>query len=262
MREEDNQEEETEKREKPLEVKLQTKCLELCTHLISHPNREIRLRAIDLTRELSKNLAEHTNDYLPLVHKLWSPICQRFSLDDLVVKARILFALFDLCLLSGDFLAQRFVKEFLPRLGTFMRDQAKHSANCSKDATYIYSQAFKLQCAVLVNIDKICVCMDVREAQLEQLIDSIVLVYLDKRQPKRLQLLATDALRHFALIDADTVWLCHIYVLPFQSLRGDVYERAVEMFKCANMKLPYPKFDQLQIADDMVVDLLDLFNTI
>lgn len=119
-----DEEEMTKKKNVPLHVKLQTRCLELCTHLISHPNRTIRLDVVELVRELAKNLAEHTNDFLPLVHKLWSPMCQRFSLDtDLIVKSRILFALLDLCVLSGDFLTQRFVKEFMPRLASFMRDQ-------------------------------------------------------------------------------------------------------------------------------------------
>lgn len=255
------------KRESPLHVKLQIRCLELCTHLISHPNREIRLRVISLIRELSKNLAEHTDDFLPLVHKLWSPICQRFSLDDQIVKSRIIFALFDLCVLSGDFLASRFIKEFLPRLCQFMREQSKQSSNSVskiKNPTYVYSQVFKLQCAVLANIDKICVVVEIKQIELENVIDSIVLTCLDKRQPKRLQSLAVEAMKNCALVDPDTVWLCLLYVIPFRSIREShpsEAERIEMVYKQADMRGFNTKMN-IELSDEVLSSLIDLFNAI
>lgn len=257
------------KKDRPLHVTLQVRCLELCTHLISHPSREVRLQCIGLVRELSKNLAEHQDDFLPLVHKLWSPICQRFSLDDHIVKARILFALFDLCVLSGDFLASRFVKELLPRVCQFMREQCKQSLVSSSSAatTYVYSQAFKLQCAVLANIDKICVVVEIKQMELEWVLDSIVVPCLDKRQPKRLQALAVDAMRTCAYVDADTVWLVLLCLLPFRTAQmRDVYvsecERGEQMYKLAGMSMFTSKMANLQLTDEVLASLVSLFNDI
>lgn len=269
--EEDNDDDDNQEKKKktsaPLHVRLQTRCLELCTHLVSHPSREVRLRVVNLVRELSKNLAEHTDAFLPLVHKLWSPICQRFTLDDHIVKARIVCALFDLCVLSGDFLASRFLKEFLPRLCQFMSEQQtlwQRQRQQSNPTTYVYSQAFKLQCAVLANIDKICVVVEIKQSELEAVIDAIVLECLDKRQPKRLQALACEAMRNCALIDPDIVWLCLFYVVPFRSLAAQWTqhaERAEQAFSAAGMRIINPKRN-IELSDETLSTLLDLFNSI
>jgi hypothetical protein len=189
-------------------------CLDKCQHLISNPDRRVRLRVIETIGELSRNLAtEHENDFLPLVHKLWSPLMQRFALDDPVVKARIVRLLFELSVLCGDFISSRFVKEFLrPRLCAFMFEQARASAG--QDATYAYTSVFKLQAAVLMHIDKMCILFDVKELDLEFVVERIVLGYLDRKQPRRLQALAVEGLRNLALIDPDVVWVCLHYVLP------------------------------------------------
>lgn len=263
MKEEDD--DPKQKPEVPLHVRLQIRCLELCTHLISHPSREIRLKVIGLVRELSKNVAEHTDQFLPMVHKLWSPICQRFSSDDLVVKARIVCALFDLCVLSGDFLAARFVQEFLPRLCQFMREQSKQSiSSATRNPTYVYSAAFKLQCTVLANIDKICVVIQITQLELELVLDAIVFTCLDRRQPKRLQSLALNALRHCALVDPDVVWLSLLRVIPFEANSVAFYqdfERAQAAFKVASMRMFTPKVN-FEFNDEVLVSLFSLFNKI
>lgn len=249
----------------PVHIKLQIKFLELCVNLISHPRKEIRLRVIDLVRELSINLAEYSNQFLPLVHKLWSPICQRFTLDDLIVKAKIVSLLFDLSVLSGDFLSARFAKEFLPRLCKFMSEQAKLSAAHHKDATYVYSHSFKLQCAILDNIDKLCIVLDLKQIELEMCIESTVLGYLDHKQPRKIQLLALNALKNCALIDADVVWLCLHYVIPFNTLRNiePTEENNNQRTNWTHLKsYSSPirlKFPSQQITNEILFSLLDLF---
>ncbi|CAF0854331.1 unnamed protein product [Brachionus calyciflorus] len=255
----------------PLHVELQKRCLELCTHLISHPFRQVRIQIIDLARELSKNLAEYTNEFLPLVHKLWSPICYRFSSDDLIVKSKIIQLLFDLSVLCSDFISSRFTREFLPRLNSFMREQAKVSGRSSKieggnlgDATYIYSHAFKLQCKILSNLDKMCVLFEIKEIELENLIDSCILVYLDKLQPKKLQLLALNACKSCALIDPDVVWLSLHYVLPFQNILSNKFYLDNEKDLLNNLnyssdiKLKY----NFNLNEEIILSLLGLFSEI
>ncbi len=181
--------------------------------------------------------------------------------------------MFDLSLLCGDFLSSRFVKEFLPRLCTFMKAQASVSLKSTRivksdsslggnepsnigDSTYIYSHAFKLQCSILANIDKICILLDIKELELEDLISDVILTHLDKRQPKKLQQLAVSSLRNCALIDANIVWLCLHYTLPSNSIAGSDSDQAK----------PPPfiktKFTSMQFNQDVLIDLTDIFNTI
>ena len=249
----------TDKEQIPLNIKLQSKCLTMCTHLISHPFKQIRLYIIELIGELSKNLVEYTNEFLPLVHKLWSTICQRFAYDDLIIKSKIIYLLFDLSVLCGDFISSRFCKEFLPRLCFFMSDQAKLSLKSKKDddsnlndidSTYIYSHLFKLQASILANIDKMCILFEIKETELENLIDSIILKYLDERQPVKLQYLALNAIKTCALIDADVVWLSLHYIIPFGHS-----ENFSNLDYSKNVKLKY----SFKIKEEILVDLIEIF---
>ena len=257
----------TEKEQIPLNIKLQSKCLTMCTHLIAHPFKQIRLYVIELIGELSKNLVEYTNEFLPLVHKLWSPICQRFAYDDLIIKSKIIYLLFDLSVLCGDFIASRFSKEFLPRLCCFMSDQANFSLKSKKgdlnladnsklndiDSTYIYSHSFKLQASILTNIDKMCILFEIKEIELENLIDSILLKYLDERQPDKLQCLALNAIKTCSLIDSDVVWLSLHYIIPFSKL-----ETFNNLNYSTNIKLKY----NFKIKDEILAGLIGVFRDI
>lgn len=256
--EEEIQEEEAKKI--PLHVELETKCLQVCTHLISHPFKQIRLQIIEIIKELCRNLAENTNEFLPLVHKLWSPVCHRFSLDDLIVKSKIMSLLFELSVLCGDFLSSRFCKEFLPRLCSFMSEQAKVSAKSNlNDPTYVYSHAYKLQCAILMHIDKMCVLFEIKELELESLIESVVLVYLDKKQPKKLQSLALQAVQNCSLIDSDIVWICLHYVLPFTSiLYDDNFKEYKKLIPSSQIKHKY----NFSFNRDILFALFEIFSKI
>jgi hypothetical protein len=266
MREDQPEPEETNtgaKKVIPLHVKLQTLCLDKCQHFVSNPDKQIRLRVIEVIRELSRNLAtEHEDEFLPLVHKLWSPLMQRFNLDDLIIKVRIVYLLFDLSVLCGDFINSRFVKEFLkPRLCQFMFEQSRLSMN--HDQTYIYTNIFKLQVSILTNIDKMCILFDIKDLDLEFIVERMILNHLDRRQPKRLQLLAVDALRNMALIDSDIVWMCLHFVLPFEEFSrfckdqsdSDEIKPNYSMF-IKNKKL------NIQLSDETLHSLSSLMQTL
>lgn len=248
----DDQEEEIEtKKQVPLYVKLQSKCLDKCQHLISHPDRSIRLRVIEIVSELSKNLAyDHVDEFLPVVHKLWSPILHRFSLDsELVVKIRLVYLLFDLSVLCGDFLTSRFVKEFLkPRLCNFMKHSALTLLNQTNkiDPVDMYTQSFKFQQALLSTIDKWCILFDIKECDLEYVIETCVCFYLDKRQPSQLQHLATEAIRNMANIDPDIVWLSINYLIRSSN---------------TSIKLKH-SLATVQLAEHISTSLLDILNSI
>lgn len=234
----------------PLHIKLQKKCMDLCVHLISHPSKQVRFNAIQSISEFSRSLAMHENEFLPLVNNIWLPICQRFTLDDFIIKSKIVNLMFDLSVFCAEFLSSRFCKEFLPRLCSFMTDQAKQSQKASKlDTTYIYSHAFKLQYAILTNLDKMCILFEIKELELENFIEKSILMYLDKQQPKKLQQAALNALRNCSLIDPDLVWLCLHYVIPFSSVKETnfVYSRDIK------------KKYEFKFSEDTLDGLLSLF---
>jgi hypothetical protein len=250
----EKEQENDEKKPAPLYVELQVRCLNLCQHLISHPYRQIRLLIVDVVREICFNLADNQNELLPLVHKLWSPICKRFGMDDLVMKSKIMLLLFDLSIFCTDFLASRFSKEFLPHLGQFMFEQAKQSLKYLSDSTYIYSQAHKLQCAILNNLDKMCVLFEIKELELEIFIVNSLLPYLDHRQPKRLQQLALTSLRSFSYIDSDVVWICLHYATANNNRSSQIKSNN------NGSRLSNNITQQLQLSTDTLNQLTDLIN--
>jgi TELO2-interacting protein 1 len=79
-------------------------------------------------RVLKKGLplmAPHEDQLLPLVHKIWSPLVQRFSLDQNVVVLRLSFEL--LCVLastSKSFIRHRCLEQVLPSICQFVEKQA------------------------------------------------------------------------------------------------------------------------------------------
>jgi hypothetical protein len=248
----------------PLHVKLQALCLEKCQHFISNPDKQIRIRIIEVIRELSRNLAtEHENEFLPLVHKLWPPLMQRFGLDDLIVKIRIIYLLFDLSVLCGDFINSRFVKEFIkPKLCHLMYEQSRLSM--SHDSTYIYTNVFKLQVSILTNIDKMCILFDIKELDLEFIVERMILNHLDRRQPKRLQLLAVDALKNISFIDADIVWMCLHYTLPFEqySKFSNADQTDLEEIRPDYSMFIKNKKLNIQFSDDILQSLFSLLKSL
>jgi len=77
-----------------------------------------------------------------------------------------------------------------------------------------------------------CVLFETRELDLENVIEACILVYLDKRQPKKLQYLAVQGLTNCSLIDSDLVWLCLHYILPFdkiECLKGMQYSKEIQL---------------------------------
>ena len=156
----------------PVEIKIQIKCLEICQHLISYPNRQICLLVIEIIKSFSLNLVylNCKDELLPLLHKLWQPMMKQFCietshLDNRIGNSGIVYRI-NICLLkllmnlieiSDTFLIKRLSEEFLPVVVDFMRKQSKLSFNYKQrnDTTYVYSSAFKLQNIILKFIPKI-----------------------------------------------------------------------------------------------------------
>ena len=122
-----------------------------------------------------------------------------------------------------------------------MQNQARLSA-ASRDPTYVYSAPFKLQRAVVANVAKLAVLLDVRGLELEQAVCSMLLPLLHAGQPAQLQLLSVQALGQCALIDPDVVWLALNYVLPVKVPQHPLQH----IGKCEQQQLTEPTRSQLE----------------
>ena len=85
------------------------------------------------------------------------------------------------------------------------------------------------------------------------MIDSIILKYLDERQPVKLQLLALNAIKNCSLIDSDVVWLSLHYIIPFGHM-----ENVSNLIYSKNVKLKY----SFKIRDEILEDLVELFKSL
>lgn len=245
-----SEEEEQVEKKPEIHIQIQTKCLELCIHILSNPNKQICYYSLEIIEVISYNLIENNqNDLLPLIHKLWSPICALFKSDMINIKLKIVNLLFHLTKLCGDFLSARFIKELLPKILDFMQKQAlisiKHKA--TNDTTYIYSQAFKLQSIILSDLPYICNNIELSNMDLENLTRVSIIPYLDKHQPVSLQKSAIDALIYLAQSYSDIIWICLHYVVP----AIDDYSNRIKL--C---------YSSIQLNDTIRNQLIDLFNNL
>jgi hypothetical protein len=263
----DNQVDSGDKAEARVEshVKIQSQILDKCQHMISHPNEQLRLLTVDLIRNLALNLHENKTSLLPMVHKLWSPICKRFAHDkNAFIRTKIFNLVFNLSKISGDFIRDRFLRDLLPYINEFMAKQSLASFNHKQrnDTTYTFTNEFKMQCEVLMRIHDMCIFMDIKQYALESVIENILLGYLDRHQPARLQELALRSLEVFAKFDPDLVWLCLHYIIPFGNLKDHILKPTDEVFSLIE-SLAYTdkiglKFN-LAFEQPILVSLLKVF---
>jgi len=144
----------------------------------------------------------------------------------------------------------------LPRVGEFMQRHSELSLNYKQrnDTTYIYSQGFKLQATALAELHSICIAIEIQQVELEQLLLSVYLPYLDKRQPVKLQELAVEALRCFAQYSPDVVWLCAHYIpKPSSSLaiQTGIFSSDIRF-----------KIKDLVVEDKLWTDILTIYNSL
>jgi len=268
----DVEEKEEEPKEKilPNEIKIQIKCLEICQHLISYPNRQICLLVIQMIKNFSLNLVNlnYKDDLLPLLHKLWNPMIKQFCIDTSVLDNRIgnggivyqiniclIKLLLNLIELSDTFLIKRFNEEFLPIILDFMNKQSRISFNYKQrnDTTYIYSNSYKLQITILKFIPKIYLKEKlIDETRLELLIKSLIVPYLDKRQPIQLQNLSVEALKSFSLLNSDIIWLYIHLMVDFTELESSYYSKI-------KIKL---KYENLMIDSQIKTELFNIYQNI
>lgn len=188
----------------PLHVKAVKEVLLRAKHVLASADPRLTLLALDIVSQGCRDLADHENELLPIVHQLWPSFRQRFYDAEKMVVIKAVKTLHSLCRICGDFIRKRVEKEVLPSLQSFLVKQAaiSHGAGTS----YHYTVNYKLQLALLNAFGDMAHRMGLDGAGLEQMIHSC-LPYLSQNQPSKLQEACRESVKEFSVCDCDLVWL-------------------------------------------------------
>lgn len=110
-----------------------------CVHALPSQDRERQLIALSTLNKGVQILAQHEDQLLPMVHRIWSPLLQRFSQNQDIVVLRQSFEL--LCTMAHsakNFLRNRALDKVLPSITSFL---LKQSAETRKQR---YKNCYKL----------------------------------------------------------------------------------------------------------------------
>ncbi|XP_061841525.2 TELO2-interacting protein 1 homolog isoform X2 [Nerophis lumbriciformis] len=193
-----------EKADLPLHLSMSKEVMERCIHLLSDSSLQLRLKVLDVLQLCISVLAEREDDLLPLAHRCWPPLLQRLTADDPLVVLQAFRVLCTLAASCGDFLRSRVSKELVPKLSSWLTQQAGISAQATP--VYCQSLAYRMQLLLLEGLGSLCQSLDLAEADLHA-VSEACLPYLSCRQPVRLQQACLRCFQKMIQVDPDTLWL-------------------------------------------------------
>ncbi|XP_061913778.1 TELO2-interacting protein 1 homolog isoform X2 [Entelurus aequoreus] len=193
-----------EKADLPLHLSMSKEVMERCIHLLSDSSLQLRLKVLDVLQLCISVLAKREDDLLPLAHRCWPPLLQRLTADDPPVVLQAFRVLCTLAASCGDFLRSRVSKELVPKLSSWLTQQAGISAQATP--VYCQSLAYKMQLLLLEGLGPLCQSLDLAEADLHA-VSEACLPYLSCRQPVRLQQACLRCFQKMIQVDPDTLWL-------------------------------------------------------
>lgn len=199
-------------------------------------------------------ISNYENQLLPMVHKIWSPLCTKFNnnTDDIVFREAF-NVLTTMASTAKDFIRSRSLKQVLPTIIDRLASSAKQSNNILKGSVYLTSHKYKMQHTILSGLADFVLNLNFLEKDMYDVSNSVA-HYLKKDQPIELQNKSKEFYRKLYEKHSDFVW---IYL---QSLILDEYE-----FKSEHVRLPTIKvccssiFKKSNISKN-VSELLELLN--
>ncbi|CAG2180431.1 unnamed protein product [Oppiella nova] len=192
-----------EKKKVPFYVPLIEKICDRCVHIISNIDPKVRLIVLDIVVQCLRILKPFEDHLLPMAHKLWSPLVERFTDKDVIVTKRSFACLQVMSEICGDFIRVRTLKEVIPKILAFLRSQALISFKKDKASAYRFTIAYQFQIDILCGIGSIAVNLGLRDKDLWPLIVEIM-PYLHTYQPLPLQESAINALKEISKLDANS----------------------------------------------------------
>ncbi|CAB3376131.1 Hypothetical predicted protein [Cloeon dipterum] len=222
---------ETEEKEKivPIHIRLIEAVLQRCFHMLPSKDKDIQILALRAMKRGLPILEPYEDQLLPLVHKLWSPLLQRFSPNQDVVVLRLSFEL--LCIVascSKNFIRHRCLEQVLPSICQFVRKQATVT---SRHRETMLSQSMKLQKVALDRLAPLARDLDLQEEEIHTILEACS-PYLSSEQPVVLQESCVELFKQISRINSDAVWL------RLNILWNEGRELKSVSHACPNIRLP------------------------
>ncbi|XP_063229283.1 TELO2-interacting protein 1 homolog [Bacillus rossius redtenbacheri] len=203
------EEEQTESEKKetvPPLILLADQILQRSVHFLPTKDRTQCLIVLETLTEGVKLLEPHTNQLLPIVHHIWSPLVGRLTQwSDIVIMRRSFELLRTLALTARDFIRSRTLKDVLPKMWWFLSKRCAGNRR-GHGAPHAFAQEFKLQQELLEGLGSLVECLELSERDVDGLL-SVVLPYLSREQPQPLQTACVQLLKQLTRYDPDAVWL-------------------------------------------------------
>ncbi|XP_061745264.1 TELO2-interacting protein 1 homolog isoform X2 [Nerophis ophidion] len=193
-----------EKADLPLHLNMSKEVMERCIHLLSDSSLQLRLKVLHVLQLCIRVLAEREDELLPLAHRCWPPLLQRLTTDDPPVVLQAFKVLCTLAASCGDFLRSRVSKDLVPKLSSWLIQQAGISAQATP--VYCQSLAYRMQLLLLEGLGSLCQSLDLAEADVHA-VSEACLPYLSCRQPVTLQQACLRCFQKMIQVDPDTLWL-------------------------------------------------------
>ncbi|XP_033095751.1 TELO2-interacting protein 1 homolog [Anneissia japonica] len=191
--------------EKPaLHVKIVVQVLENCVHLLGIESLQQQTLILSIVMEGVICISSYQDDMLPLAHQLWSPIVQRLSHSNYNVRIKAVECVASLANACHDFLKKRVLKDVLPNLIRYLKQQSQCSLK--KDCLYHHTLEYKLQLAILSNIGHICVKVDIDGLDVLKLA-FVCIPYLDDNQPPILKTCTQKLMKQLKMVEYDAIEL-------------------------------------------------------
>ncbi|KAF2903943.1 hypothetical protein ILUMI_02227 [Ignelater luminosus] len=213
--------EECKKLELPNEIQLTTWLLERCLNFLPSKNRTRKLLVLEILKNGLEIVRDWEDTLLPLVHKIWSPLIDRFKeKDDSVIINHSFQLLVTLARLSKDFIRSRTAKDVLPQIKKILIDLSKLSYLKDAGAAYRYTQAYKLQITIVQQLGRVITDLDLADCYINEAMEAVIL-YLDDKQPLPLQEAAVGFFCDIARFDKELVLLMFQKSFPEDGVQND-----------------------------------------
>lgn len=174
-----------------------------CCNLISYRAPYIQLKVMDIISESVEIIAQHEDSFLPFVHKVWDPLCDRVTdCFPVVIKAYDLIHI--ISWQAKDFVRSRFMKTVFPKLLYHITTQ-QHVYGRST-VTLRQSFRFKLLVRIFTTLGKILTRCQVQLNHYRQLCHKSV-IFLASNRPLEYQEAALELFKDLAAINPDFIWL-------------------------------------------------------
>ncbi|XP_062515161.1 TELO2-interacting protein 1 homolog isoform X2 [Corticium candelabrum] len=185
-------------------VLLTVEVLERCTHYVSSKNARLRLMVLSVIQNGLAILNPATDQLLPQVHKLWSPLVRRLNDVEPIVLIKALDVLCTMAEVSGDFIRRRVAADVWPSLSKTL--EGLTGVSLQAGTSYKHTVNFKLQRAILTTVTVLISKLDMGDVELSNIAAS-ALLYLNMKQPGELQEAALGLFKTLAGVDSDATWL-------------------------------------------------------